>query len=284
MKNQIRNCLGYLVIAPLILWSCEEKEEAPKPVAGFDSEISTSEKGKVSFTNTSTNANSYTWDFGDGSATSTEENPTHTYTLSGSYTVTLTATGVGGTDMAQENVTVAVEMQLGNNIIANGDMENADGWIVYGLGAPNQTVHEFADGKLIFTNGENQSQVNTLLWQEIHVDAGSYLFAADVKSDGNSTKTWIEFYFQTAAPVDGVDISGFYIAMKNFDACLNNSYDGNIVTLDSPCKEGSGKDADGIVTFQQSGTIYFAIKCGTWDGDFSESGIIVDNVSLRKIQ
>ena len=50
MRKEVKNYLGCLVVTSLILWSCEEKEEAPKPVAGFDSEVSTSENGKVSFT------------------------------------------------------------------------------------------------------------------------------------------------------------------------------------------------------------------------------------------
>ncbi len=60
----------------------------------------------VNFSDTSTgDLASWSWDFGDGSS-STLQNPTHTYDSAGTYTAELTVTGPGGSDNAEQTITV----------------------------------------------------------------------------------------------------------------------------------------------------------------------------------
>ncbi|HOZ30378.1 MAG TPA: M14 family zinc carboxypeptidase, partial [Bacteroidales bacterium] len=79
------------------------------PVAGFNSDVTTTCTGIVQFTNTSVDADTYEWDFGDGTE-STEVNPIHTYTENGTFTVSLTAINAYGdntysvTDMITVNL------------------------------------------------------------------------------------------------------------------------------------------------------------------------------------
>lgn len=60
----------------------------------------------VSFSDTSTgDITSWSWDFGDGGS-STLQNPTHIYDSAGTYTAELTVTGPGGSDSAEQTITV----------------------------------------------------------------------------------------------------------------------------------------------------------------------------------
>ncbi len=87
------NLLTILGISVLVITSCKKKndkkeEAAPQPVADFSYAISTSEPGKVVFTNQSQNYTFSSWDFGNGMS-SNEASPTIIFTQ-GSYTVALT--------------------------------------------------------------------------------------------------------------------------------------------------------------------------------------------------
>lgn len=61
------------------------------PVARFTTELSCTEKFKVSLTDQSKNAAKLTWDFGDGSPASNVQNPVYQYASPGKYKILLTA-------------------------------------------------------------------------------------------------------------------------------------------------------------------------------------------------
>ncbi|GAA4453896.1 hypothetical protein GCM10023189_19630 [Nibrella saemangeumensis] len=89
-------------------WSLEPKQLiSGPPVAKFTvSNNNCIATCTVTFTNESTNATSYEWDFGDGS-TSTQTNPSKQYTQAGTFTVKLTANSPGGSNTAQQTVTIS---------------------------------------------------------------------------------------------------------------------------------------------------------------------------------
>lgn len=65
--------------------------EVKGPVARFSTEMSCTEKLKVSFTDQSKNVAKLTWNYGDGSPTSNIQNPVYQYATPGKYKVILTA-------------------------------------------------------------------------------------------------------------------------------------------------------------------------------------------------
>src|SRR5205807_1267036 len=87
------NYLSAVAVMGIMILSCkkveEKKEEpAPEPTADFAYTVSSTEPGKVIFTNQSENYTGSSWDFGNGMS-SNETSPTITFT-EGTYTVALT--------------------------------------------------------------------------------------------------------------------------------------------------------------------------------------------------
>ncbi len=82
------------------------------PTAAFTASVTSGNAPlAVNFTNQSSgDIDSQTWDFGDGE-TSTELNPSHTYSTPGSYIVSLTVSGPGGSDSAQQIISVTTPIQ-----------------------------------------------------------------------------------------------------------------------------------------------------------------------------
>lgn len=259
----------------MLIISCSKDDIIPAPTADFTSEADADDPLTITFTNTSLLATSYEWDFGDGSAVSTDENPTHTYAEGGDYTVTLTAKSEGGTSTKTLDLTlIAAEIDL----IEGGDMSDPEAWTIEGAGAT-ATTTEFADGKLLFSNGVN-SQTNIKVYQTVEVEAGkTYIFSANIKGAG-ATNSWVEILFGKEAPVADTDYNnGMYTGLNTWDGCGTSAFDTNLATLG--CKNGAaGTGKNGEVTFAESGTIYVVIKAGSWEGTLGTGGVELDDVKL----
>lgn len=301
-----------LILALLITtFSCDKDDDGPAtpaPVANFSHAIDANNPLSVTFTNTSTNAESYSWDFGDGN-TSTDANPTHVYEEGGTYSVTLTASreGLNDTETHQVTVTAPVgedpddedpddgdpddedpddgEIELGENIIVNGELTSEEGWTITEMDAP-ATNTEFTEDGLIFSNITDQTDV--AVWQAIEVEEGqTYQISANVSGNG-TVDSWIQFMIGIDEPVDGETYwtDNFeaidFLAMYSFEGdnvCGDEPFNGNIV--DIACG-GDYLDENGLITFEEGGTYYFVIKAGSWEGTLGD-GVTVTDVSMRPV-
>lgn len=164
------------------------------------------------------------------------------------------------------------------DLVENGDMSAEDGWEIIGAGAPNQTVVEYVDGTMLFTNGTATTQSNVLVYQAVEVKAGkSYTFSADISGNGGAVNSWIEVYLDDVTPTDGTDYTtGEVKKISTWDGCITEPFSGDFFEV---CpKEGSN-----VLTFDADATMYLVIKSGSWDGTLNE-GITLDNVKLVEVE
>jgi PKD repeat protein len=263
-----------LAASVIFLGACGSDNEttAPDPTADFTAAADGSNALTINFTNTSKDASTYEWDFGDGSH-STDKDPSHTYAKGGAYKVKLVATATSGKTAEKEDLTTSKA-----NLIGGGDMELSTkaSWTIDTLNAPAPTSWEFSDGSLSFWNDEG-TETNILVWQPIYVEKGKeYLFSAHVKG-GGASNMWFEVYFGATKPAKGADYTdNKYIALNTWSGCAIDPVDGDLATIGC---DGSGKDAAGIITFENTGVVYFAIKTGVWDGAFTNA-VSIDDVSV----
>src|SRR5690606_15106738 len=103
-------------------------------------------------------------------------------------------------------------------------------------------------------------------------------------SGSGATNSWMQVYFGTTAPVDGVDYGdGMYTGLNTWDGCGSSAFNGNLAVLG--CQGGgSGNGKSGAVTFPESGTIYIVFKVGSWDGNLGTDGITLDDVKLHETE
>jgi PKD repeat protein len=232
----------------------------------------------VEFTNASSNADSYFWDFGDGVGTSSEENPTYTYTSEGIYTVTLSATNSDGTTEASKNVAFAP------NLIGNGEFDDDSVWsIIQHNGSGNGEV-TIANGVAVFDevtdipSGSWGNEAHVGINQAVTVDeAGTYALDMNITTNGID-ELWFEVWVGTDAPTAGAD----YNENQGGTRVLNvNSWDcGNTVTYSGSMAATGCTGVDGTISLD-AGTYYVVIRSGGFT--FGEGGVIIDNVSMVKV-
>ncbi len=175
-----------------------------------------------------------------------------------------------------------VKLNFGANLIQNGEINSSANWNVYGVGWDEMPVSNFTSGKMIITNNPSNTYCNGIIWQAVEVEAGEYLFSADV-SGGGMSSAWFEIMFGTTQPTNGSDYTtGKYIALLPDNGCGTSPFSGNIAEIGCGDSNYSGVGQNGLISFAKAQTIYFVIKAGTWDGTFGSNGISVDNISLRK--
>lgn len=244
------------------------------PSASFTATPLSNNPNKIVVQSTSKNVFMWNWNFGNG-ASASNESDTVFYLSKGVYPITLTVFGHGGYDTATQNITIANDA-AGVNIVKGGDMTNASDWQSLNTGGT-QTVVAFTSGGAVFTSNGNS---NGGLYQAIQVQAGvKYQFSANVQG-GPLTNTWFEIYFGTTAPVSGQDYTdNKFVSLNTWSGCGTGAFNGNIANIGC---SGSGSDANGIITFAQSGTVYLAIKAGCSGGSMG-TGITISNVSLIQL-
>lgn len=167
----------------------------------------------------------------------------------------------------------------GEDLVSGGEMTSGESWTIFnpGTGAPAST--EFTENGLLFLNSPDEDS-NGGVWQAIEVEAGQqYKFSANVTGSG-AANTWFEIFFGLTEPVDGVDYTtGGYIGLNTWAGCGNEPFEGDIALIG--CNDGPGNGEKGLVTFEESGTVYFVIKAGSnGGGSFGTDGITIGDVKI----
>ncbi len=252
------------------------------PIAGFT--FNTSNLA-ATFTNTSANATSYAWDFGDNTGTSTEVNPSYTYTQAGTYSVELTASKNGETSVITKQVTVTEATAIAN-LITNGTFEDATGWTIinqYEAANTNGLV-TIVDGVAKFDETTNTDWKHMGIYTAVSLTPGTYQFEMDMAYTEISD-VWGEVFIGAQQPVEGVETgieySGDQKVLKAF-----NAWDcGDIKTYSGKATESGCDDANptnpGQFEITTAGTYYLLFRTG--GGTYGTTGIVIDNVSLIKI-
>jgi len=218
------------------------------------------------------------WTTTDGTA-STQGNerkggPTMDFTFStpGTYTVQHRVVGrTGGTNfVSQINFVVTnTLLVLGPNLIASPNFENPADWTVITINSSGSARWTFADGKATISGATGHAAI----YQAVTVEAGRrYKFDMRVQGPG-STNTWFEVYAGTTVPAQGSDYNngGKRLQLNTWARCATSPFNGMLSAV------GCGDDSSGnIMTFDQSGTIYFLIKCG-------ESGGNINSISVSDV-
>jgi hypothetical protein len=175
----------------------------------------------------------------------------------------------------------------GQNVIAQGDMENASGWTIYQLGTnPLSAVFNYttdgpiggSNGCLRVTNSTTASNKNMLVWQNVTLECGkTYLIDANVKT-AIATNYWVQFYLSTTTPVAGQDYApngngDTYIGYSTWNSGCGSTYNG--LMSENACFNKlpftvPGTPGDLI-------TMVFGIKVGTMNANLD---VYFDNVSL----
>ena len=279
--NDYLKLIMIALVVTMAVTSCEEEAESPKaPLAFFTFVANVDNSQLIVFTNETENGVSYVWDFGDASATSTEVSPSHEYAAAGAYTVKLTATNAGGDNVYTDEVTVT--SSGGMEVVVDGDFSGIDSWRYVALNLTVATTFNFENDAVTITNGNEVNQSNGLIYQTINVEAGDYLFSMDITNDGTQVQTWVQVYFGTILPTEGNDYEdgGMMSGISSWDGnCPQANTAANIITVACEGALDVAKGGNGVVTFAEAGTIYLAIKAGTWDGNMT-TGYVIDNVSL----
>lgn len=299
-----------LIAALMGFTSCgDDDATAPleEPFASFSTAIDEENTLRVTFTNSSIDGDSYSWDFGDGIGTSMEESPTYTYTASGTFKVVLTVMNAGGSDTAEEDVTVS---GFGPNLVANADMSDETAWTSLALWTAddNATNHRFENGTFIFQNASDgmggfYQWSNHILFQEVQLTAGSsYQFSAQVSSTSGTLATWFEVYLVTEEPVDESNIGGEFtqVAIKSFgegEDCSRAAFAGDFIEISALCPvandyslliKDNGQFTVTSEDLSATGSIYLVFKAGSGFASEGETasfndGIVLDDVVIKEV-
>lgn len=278
--------IGVLFALTLVTFSCtdnEKPEEDPinPPIANFTFDVSDENSLMVNFTNDSEKGETYSWDFGDGS-TSTEKDPSHTYTEADTYSVTLTVTNEDGFDKLILEVTVNEPIEAAP-LILNGGFDNVSEWTIISHNASSNGKLTIANGVAIWDElvdvqpGDWDNVAHMGMYQKIEVDkAGNYQLDLDITINGFQ-ETWFEVYVGTTVPVAGADYGTPAVKVLVANAWDCNGSQG---TYSGSLAANSCNNTNGQISLT-AGTYYVVIRSGGFN--FGNGGIVVDNVSMTKV-
>jgi len=202
---------------------------------------------------------------------------THRYILeaNGTYKIEHRVVGrVGGTNFVSEQpftvtLPAAPGVVLGPNLISSPNFENPSDWTVITINSSGTAQWTFAGGKATIAGATGHAAI----YQAVTVEAGrNYRFDMRVQGPGSSNM-WFEVYAGTTRPAQGSDYSngGKRLQLNTWAGCATSPFDGLLSA------EGCGGDSLGnVMTFAQSGTVYFLIKCG-------ESGGNINSISVSDV-
>ena len=272
-----------LVVSLGIITSCTKDEAEPlAPVASFQYVVNDTNGLQVTFTNYSRNASTYSWDFGDNIGTSTEESPTYTYADGGNYNATLTASSEVGSKAHTKEIT-AINPSA-TNFILNGGFDDESIWSIFQHNTSGNGVLTIADGVATYDelidvpSGSWGEEAHVGLNQAVTLEAGLYQMDMDITTNGID-ECWFEVWVGLEAPVEFAEYNQDNSATKvlSFNAwdCgeTNKVYSG-------PMAVASCQDTDGSISLD-AGTYYIVIRSGGFT--FGEGGIVIDNVSMVKV-
>ncbi|MGC4235507.1 MAG: hypothetical protein QM594_21215 [Niabella sp.] len=140
----------------------------------------------------------------------------------------------------------------------------------------------FDNGKLTVST-PGKMITNYVIYQTVEVEQGKkYRLSGDIVAS-NVTESWFEFYLHPEAPVYGGDYNpgngaGRLIEFSSWTPGCLSTISGKIEDL--YCN-GPGVSPGAVFTAKYSGTVYFVIKVGAWDGTIGK--IELDNLKVLKL-
>lgn len=270
------------LIGLLLLFSCNTENEKiiinpPKADFNFDPNAINTLQGK--FINNSTSVKSFIWNFGDGTVNTSVRSPLYTYKNPGTYSVTLIVVGWNDVEVSTTKDIVVTAPAI-VNLLKNNKFTNSNDWsttFVFG-----STINTSYNNKLTLTEVPNQGGI--LVHQAVVLQPGTYQVAANLDISATQFNCWAEIYFLAAPPIEEVEPEDAdkVVGFNSFDnPCSLSAFTGDVLTLDSGCKDGQDVD-NGQVVITSAGTYYFAIYTGVYDGTYGD-GFNINSVGLFKV-
>lgn len=202
-----------------------------------------------------------------------------TFTKIGTYTVQHRVVGrIGGTNFVSQQVFEVTSVELGPNIVASPNFENAADWTVFNTSGSQTVTWTFNSGSATANGGVANGWNGQGIYQAVQVEQGSYIVDMHVQGPGGNDQMWFQVFTGTAQPVNGSDYGSdpeAILGLNTWAGCSIAPFNG---MLSSVGCQGSGSQ----VTFNQAGTIYLVIKTGTGSAN-GVNNITVSDVSMRKI-
>jgi hypothetical protein len=190
----------------------------------------------------------------------------------GTYKITHFAAGKGGIINSSSQSIFVPATDPEANLVKGGNFLNSTDhakWTFLNISNNNNIRWTFNPGNATINGGNG----NQGIYQAITVEANKK-YKIDMQVEGSGAKnTWFEVYASPTPPVQNEDYKadGRRMGLSTWDGCGKSSFSGKLSTVGCV---GSGN----IVSFPQSGTIYFVIKSG--GDDLGTTGIKVTNVEM----
>lgn len=183
-----------------------------------------------------------------------------------------------------------INYTLGPNLLTNGTFGSATGWTgPLTIGTGTNCVYDFNYSTTIPTGGTAPclrmsqltaaSSANSCYYQAVTLTSGK-IYALDGKiklANSASNQYWVEFYLTSKLPTNnGPDVVAIadttveLVWLKPAAWGGVDNYDGNLSGIASSRKD----------TIKTTGTYYFVIKTGTWQGMVDA---VIDNLTLNNL-
>ncbi|RED99817.1 hypothetical protein [Marinoscillum furvescens] len=277
--QKLKKNIGLGVLAAFTLVGCVPEDEelslGEQPEATFMVEAVAGQNNTYVLTNTTPGAFVSVWDKGSGFEKGREMD-TIFLPDRGTYDIQLVAVTSGGADTsAVQTINVETSDPAAGNLVVGGRMnaEDADHWTLFTIS--DGVAFEMVEGKMRATGG---GWGHAGFYQAVQVEANKpYQFGATVSGSGASD-TWFEVYFGRTEPQSYQDYSdgGVQLALNTWAGCATTSFNGSLLSVGC---EGALRETNGVITFDEGGTIYLVVKTG--GGDLGAEGIAIDNLELR---
>lgn len=183
-------------------------------------------------------------------------------------------------------------------MVVDGNMENADSWTAYEMGATEPMggwEWNYTDDLPFAGSGGcfrfqlvDNTQTNTLIFQLLTLTGGTeYTVSGDVKVTGEVTNFWAQVYISKIEPEESVDWTPDMSVAQHSDRIFNidtwggdccSNYDGSFaescIEADKPNPFVADGDPGTIIDY------YLGIKCGVWGSDLQTVDVLFDNISV----
>jgi hypothetical protein len=168
-------------------------------------------------------------------------------------------------------------------LIANGGFDNESEWTIISHNASGNGLLTIADGVATWDeaidvpSGAWGQEAHMGLYQAVQIDeAGDYQLDLDITINGFQ-EVWFQVWVGTNEPVEGADYSAPATMVLAANAWDCNDTQG---TYSGSLAANSCNGTNGIISLTP-GTYYVVIRSGGFT--FGEGGIVVDNVSMEKV-
>ena len=172
-------------------------------------------------------------------------------------------------------------------IVKGGDMgkESMAYWTVIRLSKPNPVFTNavtFEDGYLKLTYGNEPTEANTAIFQEIELEGGKeYKISADFTTSGGASNSEIFILISDKKPKEGeyYQKSGVFAHSDTWGGRLINPYIGDFIG-EANWKEGIGDN--GVFKAPFNGKGYLNIIFASWTGHIGT--LTLDNIDIQSIE